>query len=273
MKDRITELDLILPSLFIMDKNNGKITVSELTKELRQLMQPTGEDLEILKGRRDDKFSQKVRNLKSHNTFERLKYAKFSNNKKRNNIIEITEEGRIHLENNRSIFRYLLTNDFDYNDIKHSLDNIEKHQQEYSDIKIEDFDENILITEGVRKYVSQNSNIYNRSIKLRDYAIRYFMKKGSLKCSCCSFNFYDFYGEIGRNFIEIHHIKPIFKYENEDITKTLEKAIKNLAPLCSNCHRMIHKNKRTPLSINELNKNINPNFKERFNILFGEKNG
>ena len=135
MKDRITELDLILPSLFIMDKNNGKITVSELTKELRQLMQPTGEDLEILKGRRDDKFSQKVRNLKSHNTFERLKYAKFSNNKKRNNIIEITEEGRIHLENNRNIFRYLLTNDFDYNDIKHSLDNIEKHQQEQSRLR------------------------------------------------------------------------------------------------------------------------------------------
>jgi predicted HNH restriction endonuclease len=221
-----------------------------------------------LKGRKDDKFSQKVRNLKSHNTFERLKYAKFSNDKKRNNIIEITDEGKKHLENNESILRYLLTNDFDYNDIKYSLNSIEKHQQKHSDIKIEDFDENILITEGVRKYISQNTNIYVRSLKLREYAINYFTEKGKLKCSCCSFDFYDFYGDIGKNFIEIHHIKPIFKYENEDITKTLENAVQNLVPLCSNCHRMIHKNRKTPLSISELNKNINPNLKEKFNSLF-----
>ncbi|WP_181881903.1 hypothetical protein [Helicobacter sp. MIT 14-3879] len=33
-------------------------------------MNPDGEDLAILKDRNDDKFSQKVRNLKSHNTLQ-----------------------------------------------------------------------------------------------------------------------------------------------------------------------------------------------------------
>ncbi len=31
-------------------------------------MEPSGEDLQILQDRNDDKFSQKVRNIKSHDT-------------------------------------------------------------------------------------------------------------------------------------------------------------------------------------------------------------
>lgn len=40
--------------------------------------------------------------------------------------------------------------------------------------------------------------------------------------TCCTFNFSDFYGKkIGNGFIEIHHIKPIFKFEGDDFVKTL----------------------------------------------------
>ncbi len=35
-------------------------------------MKPTGQDLEILNNRNDDKFSQKVRNIKSHDTIINL---------------------------------------------------------------------------------------------------------------------------------------------------------------------------------------------------------
>ena len=42
------------------------IHTSGLIEEARRRMQPTGEDLEILDNRNDDKFSQKVRNIKSH---------------------------------------------------------------------------------------------------------------------------------------------------------------------------------------------------------------
>ena len=48
-----------------------------LILSLRHDMQPNGEDLEILKNRSDDKFSQKVRNLKSHRTLENEGYADF----------------------------------------------------------------------------------------------------------------------------------------------------------------------------------------------------
>lgn len=48
------------------------IRTSSLIAEARRRMQPDGEDLEILDNRKDDKFSQKVRNIKSHNTIEAL---------------------------------------------------------------------------------------------------------------------------------------------------------------------------------------------------------
>jgi len=38
-------------------------------------MKPSGEDLEILHDRNDDKFSQKVRNIKSHDTIAHLVYT------------------------------------------------------------------------------------------------------------------------------------------------------------------------------------------------------
>lgn len=53
-------------------KQSPGIRTSELISSARQIMNPTGEDCKILAGRQDDKFSQKVRNLKSHNTLSTL---------------------------------------------------------------------------------------------------------------------------------------------------------------------------------------------------------
>ncbi|QNS16024.1 hypothetical protein [Mannheimia bovis] len=47
-------------------QNKRKITTTELIRELEELMNPTGNDADILCGRNDSKFSQKVRNLVSH---------------------------------------------------------------------------------------------------------------------------------------------------------------------------------------------------------------
>ena len=49
-------------------RNNPGIRTSELIDEARAQMKPDGEDLDILDNRNDDKFSQKVRNIKSHDT-------------------------------------------------------------------------------------------------------------------------------------------------------------------------------------------------------------
>lgn len=49
-------------------RNNPGIRTSKLIDKAREQMRPDGEDLEILDNRNDDKFSQKVRNIKSHDT-------------------------------------------------------------------------------------------------------------------------------------------------------------------------------------------------------------
>jgi 5-methylcytosine-specific restriction protein A len=47
----------------------------------------------------------------------------------------------------------------------------------------------------------------------------------------------DFYGEIGKEFIEVHHLKPIHLFDD---THEVD-PIKDLITLCPNCHAMIHK--------------------------------
>lgn len=59
---------------------------------------------------------------------------------------------------------------------------------------------------------------------------------GKLECEVCGFDFEKVYGNIGRSFCETHHIKPLS--ENLDETET---KLEDLAVLCSNCHRMIHR--------------------------------
>jgi len=88
-----TEFELIPFSLkVILNVPNG-IETKHLITELRKLMNPNGEDLEILSNRSDDKFSQKVRNLKSHKTLENKGLVEFYNNK-----FFITKEGLKYLD-------------------------------------------------------------------------------------------------------------------------------------------------------------------------------
>lgn len=64
---RIRERDLIIPALQAAAiKPSGFITTSDLIAELTATFDPQGEDGELLHGRVDTKFSQKVRNLVSH---------------------------------------------------------------------------------------------------------------------------------------------------------------------------------------------------------------
>ena len=71
---------------------------------------------------------------------------------------------------------------------------------------------------------------------------------GDVKCSVCQFSFLEKYGVYGQGFIEAHHNFPISELSEETIMK-----ISDLSPVCSNCHRIIHR-KRPFLSVNELRK-------------------
>lgn len=248
---RITENQLVLPSLFLMSLSPSKgLSTSELIPKLRELLKPAGEDLEILSGRKDDKFSQKVRNLKAHDTFEKYGLAKYEGG-----IFKITEKGLEYLQENIDKLRYLLVNDFKWEDIKEGLEIIDKSAKEKR--KIEIFDETMSIQEGVKKIVQ--SRVYERSSRLRQIAINHYTKDGDILCKACQFSFQKFYGDIGKGYIEIHHIKPIFKYEDEELDKTIYNALNNVVPLCSNCHRMIHRDWKNPLEVDFLIDQINKN--------------
>lgn len=50
-------------------------------------------------------------------------------------------------------------------------------------------------------------------------------------------NFFDFYGEIGEGFIHVHHLTPIHQIGKEYKVNYKE----DLAPVCPNCHAMLHR--------------------------------
>ena len=226
-----------------MNINGGEITTTELINGLRSLMQPSGEDIEILSGRKDDKFSQKVRNLRAHKTLERVGYAKYKQAK--NSPAVINKNGREYLKQNQTVLKYLLSNGFLYSDVVKSLKDISSIDRKR---KVEAFEEGVF--EG--NVLSVETKVYKRSAKLRNLAIEYFTKNGLISCRCCNFDYKKYYGSIGEGFIEIHHLKPIYKYKDEDMKKVIDKALNNLLPVCANCHRMIHRKKVTPLSEKEL---------------------
>jgi hypothetical protein len=93
----ITEKDLIIPALVaIYNKGDEGISTQDLIPLMREELLPEGEDLKILEGRNDDKFSQKVRNLKSHNTLST--YTEYKNDK-----YFINDEGVMFLSENNAL--------------------------------------------------------------------------------------------------------------------------------------------------------------------------
>ncbi|NOR56502.1 MAG: restriction endonuclease [Sulfurovum sp.] len=81
---------------------------------------------------------------------------------------------------------------------------------------------------------------------IREVKKRFKAKYGRLFCQVCSFDFYVKYGEIGDDFIEGHHTKPVSEFNDSTFSK-----IEDIALLCSNCHKMVHR-KRPWLSIDDL---------------------
>lgn len=59
----------------------------------------------------------------------------------------------------------------------------------------------------------------------------------TFECEACNFDFEAFYGPLGSGFIEAHHRVPLASTQNQR-TSTLS----DLAALCANCHRIIHRN-------------------------------
>lgn len=63
---------------------------------------------------------------------------------------------------------------------------------------------------------------------------------GDLRCEVCDFSFFETYGVRGKEFAECHHKNPLSDLSDTDTTRT---KLDDLAIVCANCHRMIHRYK------------------------------
>ncbi len=94
-------------------------------------------------------------------------------------------------------------------------------------------DENSNFYEGVVNRVLVNQ--YERDSRARQQCI----DKYGYNCSICGFNFEKFYGILGKDFIHVHHLVPISTIGAEYKINPM----KDLIPVCPNCHAMLHKSK------------------------------
>jgi hypothetical protein len=75
-KRRIPEPDLVIPTLELLyGAPDGELKTTEIINALSAQFRPEGEDAEISEKRWDTRFSQKLRNLKSHKTLVKAGFA------------------------------------------------------------------------------------------------------------------------------------------------------------------------------------------------------
>lgn len=99
--------------------------------------------------------------------------------------------------------------------------------------------------EGATKSV--RVNVYERNNKARLECIRYY----GWDCCVCGFNFKGAYGQMGMEFIHVHHLKPL-----SEVGETYQvDPVKDLGPVCPNCHAMIH-NRKQPYSLEEVKQQL-----------------
>jgi 5-methylcytosine-specific restriction protein A len=79
----------------------------------------------------------------------------------------------------------------------------------------------------------------HRRIERNRKAAREAKRHHGMRCQACDLEFEERYGELGKGFIEAHHLRPISSLE-EGVAVSYDAAT-DFAVLCSNCHRMIHR--------------------------------
>ncbi len=90
---------------------------------------------------------------------------------------------------------------------------------------------NLKLTEGAIREIT--TEIKSRNIQVKQAAV----KKYGAVCQVCGFVFAEKYGELGKDFIEIHHINPLSEsFGERNVT------VDDVNLVCANCHRMLHRN-------------------------------
>jgi 5-methylcytosine-specific restriction enzyme A len=107
------------------------------------------------------------------------------------------------------------------------------------------------VGEGRVLYRLHRARERNRSI-VRKKKAAVLSAGGTLACEGCGLVYEEMYGEVGGDYIEIHHRVPLH------VSGPTTTRLVDLALLCANCHRMIHQSKPW-LTVEELAKIVDSN--------------
>lgn len=105
----------------------------------------------------------------------------------------------------------------------------------------EELPENHAYFEGAVSRVEINA--YERNLAARRACVAHY----GPTCRVCGFDFERTYGPTGRDFVHVHHLKGLARIGEEYQLDP----IRDLRPVCPNCHAMIHR-QEPPLKIKEL---------------------
>ena len=92
-------------------------------------------------------------------------------------------------------------------------------------------------------------NRYERDAKARRRCIEHH----GVCCAVCGHDFEKRYGEIGKGFIHVHHLRPLGRLKS---SYRLDPR-KDLIPVCPNCHAMLHR-QDPPFDIEQLRARLRP---------------
>ncbi|MCP9751309.1 HNH endonuclease [Ferruginibacter sp. HRS2-29] len=152
------------------------------------------------------------------------------------------------------------TSKLDEEVFKEFVDQRDKLHSIASEIRKVALDENIKLKiyqieddeETINDSVMEGQVLYKlHKVRERDKKIVQEKKKqsmidGKLYCEACEFEYQSKYGELGTGFIECHHKMPLFNIQISRKTR-----LDDLALVCADCHRMLHRRIDT-LSIENL---------------------
>jgi hypothetical protein len=93
---------------------------------------------------------------------------------------------------------------------------------------------------------------YERDPKAREACIKHY----GISCQICDFNFEAKYGQVGANFIHVHHVVSLAQIGQQH--KVDPK--KDLLPVCPNCHAMLHR-KKIAMSVDDLKEQLTKSYR------------
>jgi 5-methylcytosine-specific restriction protein A len=199
------------------------------------------------------RFLQKIRRDGGINAAKAWLNPKYKNQPPTDGFIKLMQNGRLDI----SLEALVLRNPWHIFFTSDELDNAKTRLQNYGykdvDIKNENSTQTIPeeipmseeYSEGTKHLITVNA--YERNQQARDKCIEHY----GTKCVVCEFEFESFYGAEFKDYIHVHHLRPLSSIAENYILNPIE----DLRPVCPNCHAAIHR-KNPPFTITEIQKFI-----------------